>query len=118
MSVEENKATIRRILDEVNRGNLDIIDECFAANFVRYAYDGKTMDRQGYRNMAAAILKNAPDTRIVVDDMVGEGDKVAWRMTLTWTSNGKPGAAKETYFARFEGGRVVEYVNLVRFLGA
>jgi hypothetical protein len=36
MSVEENEATIRRIWDECNRGNLDVIDQCFADSFVRY----------------------------------------------------------------------------------
>ena len=33
MSVEDNKATIHRIWDECNRGNLDVIDQCFADNF-------------------------------------------------------------------------------------
>lgn len=116
MSIEENKATIRHVWDEINRGNLAVLDECFAGNFVRIAHDGKTMDRQGYRNMSTMILKNAPDTRATVDDMVAEGDKVAYRMTLTGTSNGKPFVSKETYFARFEGGKIVEYVNLFRML--
>ena len=116
MSVEENKATIHHIWDEINRGNLVVIDECFADNFVRYAHDGTTMDRQGYKDMCAFIFKNAPDTRIKIDDMVGEGDKIAYRMTMTGTSNGKPYVAKETYFAQFEGGEVLEYVNLNRIL--
>jgi predicted ester cyclase len=114
MSVEENKATIRHVWDEVNKGNLTVIDECFADNFVRIAHDGKTMDRQGYKNMSSFILKNTHDLRITVDDMVGEGDKVAYRMTLTGTNSGKQVVFSETYFARFENGKIIEYVNLNR----
>jgi ketosteroid isomerase-like protein len=116
MSVEENKALIRRVWDELNKGNLEILDECFDDNFVRIAYDGKKMDKQGYRNMSAFILKNSPDTQIILDDMVGEGDKVAFRMTITGSSNGKPFTAKETYFASLDSGKIVEYVNLNRML--
>jgi predicted ester cyclase len=123
MSVEENKALIRRIWDECNRGNLDVIDQYFADSFVRYDHFGKTMDRAGYKRMSAWILKSSPDCHVTVDDMVGEGDKVAFRITLTGTNTvaagpapptGKPYMFKEVYFARFESGKVVEYVNLNR----
>ncbi len=53
MSVEENKALIRRIWDECNRGNLTVIDEFFDDSFVRYAHDGTTMDKQGYIDFGA-----------------------------------------------------------------
>ena len=76
MSAEENKAVIRRVWNEFNRGNLAVIDECFADNFVRLTYDGKTMDRAGYKGMCSVILKAMPDCQVIVDDMVGEGDKV------------------------------------------
>ena len=52
MSIEKNKALILRFWDEVNKGNLTIVDECFADNFVRYAADGQEMDRDGYKNFA------------------------------------------------------------------
>ncbi len=125
MSIQENKAIIRRIWDEVNKGNLGVIDEYFADNFVRHAHDMKTMDRAGYKGMSAMILKAMPDCRITIDDMVAEGEKVAFRMTVTGTDTGgwgkaaptgKPSITKETYFARFEGDKVVEYVNLNRTL--
>ncbi len=95
MSVEENKATIRRIWDECNRGNLTVIDECFADDFVRYDHFGKTMDRAGYKRMCAWILKSSPDFHVTVDDMVGEGDKVAFRITLTGTNRGQPGRPRQ-----------------------
>ncbi len=123
MSVEENKATIRRVWDECNKGNLGVIDECFAANFIRYDHFGKTMDLAGYKRMTAFIQKSSPDFQVTVDDMIGEGDKVAFRMTITGTNTGAagptpptgpPSTFKEVYFTRFEGGRIAEYVNLNR----
>jgi len=39
--------------------------------------------------------------------MVAEGDKVAFLITIKDTENGKP-SIKETYFARFKGGKVTE----------
>ena len=33
MSAEENKATMLRAIDELNKGNLDFIDEGFSPNF-------------------------------------------------------------------------------------
>ncbi len=123
MSVEENKATIRRVWDECNKGNLGVIDECFADNFVRYDHFGKAMDRAGYKRICAFILKSSPDFHVTVDDMIGESDKVAFRMTITGTNTGavgptpptgKPYMFKEVYFARFEGGKIAEYVNLNR----
>jgi predicted ester cyclase len=116
MSVEENKATILHMWEELNQGNLTVLDECFADNFVRYAHDGKTMDKQGYRNFCAMIIKNMPDFNVTIDDIVAEKNKVAFRMTITGTFNGKRSITKETYFARFEGNKVVEYVNLNRQL--
>jgi predicted ester cyclase len=125
MSVEENKGIILHIWNECNRGNLAVIDECFADNFVRYAHDGTTMDRAGYRKMSAMILKNMPDCHVTIDDMVAEGDKVAFRITITGTETGgwgnmpptnKRTVTKETYFARLENGKIVEYVNLNRML--
>ena len=116
MSIEENKATIIHIWNESNRGNLTVIDECFADDFVRRAYDGTTMDRLAYKNFGDMVLKNIPDFEAAIDEIVAEGNKVAFRMTMTGTEGGKPFVEKETYFARFEGGKIVEYVNLNRRL--
>jgi predicted ester cyclase len=69
------------------------------------------------------IIKNMPDCHITVDDMVAEGDKVAFRITITGTETGGSGnmpptnkrtVVKEAYFARLKTGKIVEYVNLNR----
>ena len=41
MSVEANKATVRRVADEIfSQGKLDVIDDIFAANYVGYTQHG------------------------------------------------------------------------------
>jgi predicted ester cyclase len=116
MSVEENKSIILHIWDECNRGNLNVLDECFADSFVRYAHDGTTMDKQGYKKFGTMVIKNIPDFHAVIDDILAEGEKIAFRLTITGTDHGKPFVQKETYFALIEDGKVVEYVNLNRRL--
>jgi predicted ester cyclase len=112
MSVEENKELIRLWWDEINRGNLTVIDKYFSDKFIRYAHDGTTMDREGYRKFCESIFKVSPDSKVIVDDMVAEGDKVAFRMTLSGTYNDKPNTVKEAYFARIDGGQIVEFHNI------
>ena len=123
MGIEENKALIIRFWDEVNKGNLSVVDECFADNFVRYAADGQTMDRDGYKNFATGLMNHFPDIHFTVDDIVAEGDKVAFRFTWTATSqNDAPdGSIKkgqqikvtEDYFCHLEKGKIVEFKNLI-----
>ena len=127
MSVEENKATISHIWSELNRGNLAVIDECFADDFVRYSQDGKTMNRDSYKNnICAAILKAVPDVRFEVEDMVAEGDKVAFRFSFGGTNPGfwqsvpvgQRFSVTEVYFVRFLNGRIVEFKNLIGSIGS
>jgi len=123
MSVEENKALILRFWDELNKGNLSIVDECFADNFVRYAADGQEMDRAGYKNLVTMLLSNLPDIYYIVDDIIAEEDRVAFRFTWTATSQsdaldgtikkGQKVKVTEDYFCRLENGKIVEFKNLI-----
>ncbi|HEY94150.1 MAG TPA: ester cyclase [Dehalococcoidia bacterium] len=116
MGTEENKALLRLWWDAFNSHNLTVIEKYFSDNFVRYAHDGQTMDREGYRNMCEWIFEVTPDTKFIVDDMVAEGDKVAFRMTGSGTYNNKPSVIKEAYFARFDNGKIVEFHNIFHIL--
>ena len=55
MSTEENKAIVRRYLEESwNRGNVGIIDELMAPNYARYlAGQAKPLDREGQKQRIA-----------------------------------------------------------------
>ena len=125
MSIEENKGMIFHVVEEFNRGNLAVINECFADNFVRYQ-DGSTatlpnMDRNGYKNFVGMSMQASSDIHVEVVDIVAEGDRVAFRWTLKGTNDrefmgkpptGKPYSHIEDYFVRFEEGKIVEFRNL------
>jgi steroid delta-isomerase-like uncharacterized protein len=122
MSTEENKATIYRLFEELNKGNVAIMDEVFADNFVRHAPDGTTMDKNGYKQLMNTLTDALPDNSSNIDDIVAEGDRAAFRFTWEGTHKGdlmgippthKKISMKEAYFAHFENGKIVEYVNFM-----
>ena len=120
MSTEENKATIRRLFDELNKGNLAVMDEIFTDDFVRHAPDGQTMGKDGYKQLMTMLTGAIPDLRSTLEGVVAEGDRAAIRFTWAGTHKGnlmgipptnKKIAVKEAYFVRFENGKIAEYVN-------
>jgi len=111
---------IIRFWEQFNKGNLEVINECFSENFVRYAKDGTTMDREGYSKFCTRVLNMASDIQIKIEDIVAEGDKVAFYFTLSGTrkdeaidnlSTSKRFTMSEAYFSRFEKGKIVEFRN-------
>lgn len=124
MSVEENKAMIRRFYEEgANRRNPDVIAGLVAPEFVGYYPDiaeglggisrGPQALIQDLNNIAAMI----PDFRTTLEDLVGEGDRVGIRGrtegTHTGTIPGVPPTGNAVAFTwcaiyRFANGRIVE----------
>jgi len=119
MSAEENKAASRRIMEEVwNKGNLEVVDELIAYNYVARGFPGGEFNGpDGFRQFVIMERTAFPDFHITIDDMVAEGDRVAVRFTLTGTHDGDlmgiaPTGKKVTMtgaaFSRFAGGKEVE----------
>jgi steroid delta-isomerase-like uncharacterized protein len=87
MSVEENKAIVKRWNEEIwNKGNLDIIDELGDVNYVNHADNG---DRAAFRQFAAESLTGMSEVDMSIEDAIAEGDKVAIRWTLRGTYTGE-----------------------------
>lgn len=84
MSVEQNKAIVRRYFEEVhNRGNLDVIDEIFAPSYVYHGHD--LYGPQGKREQQGWLLANWADIRSDIQMVIGEGDLVAIRYLYSFT---------------------------------
>ena len=121
MSAKKNKATVRRILEEVwRKGDLSVIDETYAADFV---FTGAPSTKsvlhgpQGYRQLVGLYRTAFPDCHFTVDDLIAEGDTVALRWTFHGTHRGElqgiPPTGKQvanpgTSVTRFKGGKAVE----------
>lgn len=90
MSVEENKATLRRVFEEVwNKGNLELIPELVAPDYVHRATQAEFKGHEGYKQMVTMVRNAFPDLHYTVEDVVGEGDKLAARLSWTGTFKGK-----------------------------
>lgn len=81
-TLEENKAVVRRFFAELDGGNLDIVDELVAVDFVDHdppPFPGLAEGRAGLRQ-AAEMFWNATPGRHVIEDQIAEGDKVVTRL--------------------------------------
>lgn len=81
MGVEENKALGTRVLEEVwNQSKMDTIDEIFGSGFTfNFALPGMPSDIDGYKMTVTYFEKAFQDMHITIDEMIGEGDKIAVR---------------------------------------
>jgi predicted ester cyclase len=89
MSEEKNKACVRRIVDEVNnRGMLESVEEIISPDYIGHGGSKEVRGPEGYRQAAEAYRVTFPDLHMTIDDMVAEGDNVAWRFTWVATFSG------------------------------
>ena len=91
MSTEENKVQVLRFIEEAwHKGNLDIIDELYAPDFVfQKAPPGLPPDREGFKQGVAVYRAAFPDIRISVVDLIAEGDKLVIRWSWNGTHEGE-----------------------------
>jgi non-heme chloroperoxidase len=91
MSVERNKNTFRRYVEEVwEEENLDIADEVFAERYLSHQSDGSVLERgpEDVKMFVKEYRSAFSDFEDVVEDMIGEGDRVVTRWTLRVTHTG------------------------------
>jgi steroid delta-isomerase-like uncharacterized protein len=122
MSVEENKAVVRRFYEAFNKGQeaaMAALEELYAAP--AYVWHGPgvfpDLDRAGMKQMMPAFFTAFPDLHYMVEDLIAEGDKVVSRFTARATHRGEfmgvPATGKVVtytgiYISRFAGGKCVE----------
>ena len=73
MSAEDNKVLIRRFVEEINRGNVDIVDEVFAPDFKEIALwpDPRVPSSMGTTTGTLAIKEAFPTGRAAVSTHSG-----------------------------------------------
>jgi len=118
MTAEENKALVTRLIEEAwNEGNLAVIDELLAPDYVLHIDAPGAPGREGYKQAVEMHRAAWSDLRLTIEDMVAEGDKVAMRGILSGTQTGEymgiPPTGKRAAWSaisirRFEGGQIAE----------
>ena len=92
MSLEENKAITRRFLDEIFAGgNLELVDELFAPNFVLHdpSVPQEVRGLEAMKQYITMYRTAYPDTHFTVEDQIAEGDEVVTRWTGQGTHQGE-----------------------------
>lgn len=120
MSAEENKAFVRRQIEETwNKGNLDFADEGFTSDFVQYdpANPEGIHGPDGFKQNVAQMRSAFPDLHMEIVDQIAEGDRVATRYVIRGTQEGDlpniPATGKRievwgTGVDYFSGGKIAE----------
>ena len=89
MSLEENKAIVRRWIEELNRRNLAVLDELVAPDFFHPTW--QLRGPEGYKQFFTMMLKGFPDLHETVEDIIAERARVWHRFECTGTHTGEFG---------------------------
>lgn len=115
MSLEDNKALVRRMFEEVfMQGNLAAVDQLFAPDYLMHN-PGATWVVLGYLGVKQTVteVRTAfPDFSLSVEDVIAEGEKVmtryTWRGTQQGTFLGIPPTGKQVTVTGILVSRVVD----------
>ena len=92
MSIQENKAMVRRICDEVwNGGQLDVVDELFSPTYIGRMPgmpSGGVKGPEGFKNLVSSFRSAFSDLNLTLEDIFAEGDKIVFRWTSRGTNDG------------------------------
>jgi steroid delta-isomerase-like uncharacterized protein len=119
MSSEQNKAIVRRLFEEPWKGNLDVVDELVASEYIGHdpANPEPLRGPEGVKEFISTYRAAFPDARITVKQQLAEGDLVATGWSGHGTHEGElmgiqPTGKQVTVsgltISRLVGGKVVE----------
>lgn len=122
-TIEENREIVRRLLEEAfGEGDLDVLEELLAEEFVGHApsepgHDAELQDRDRVAEEIERAHEGLSDLAFTVVQTIAEGDLVAARSTITGNHDGEfmgaPPTGNRVEFDamnvfRLEDGEVVE----------
>lgn len=119
MSTEENKALVRRFVEEFwNEGNTATADELMAVDAKIHMPPGEILNLDELKGFAATWHESFPDWHSTFEELIAEGERVAERWTGRGTHlgelqgippTGKRVEAPGSVFYRIVGGKIVEF---------
>ena len=107
MSIEQNKAVVRRFITKVLvGGDVDQIDDLLATDYVNLGMGA--MDRAGFKAWLS-VASAGPGGGMEIEDLVAEGDAVVARFSYAITlPAGERITARGLTYYRLADGRIVE----------
>jgi steroid delta-isomerase-like uncharacterized protein len=126
MSTETNKAIVRRLFEELMKGNVSVANELIVTDYAQHSVFHIPNGREGFKQFFLAFAMAVPDAQFVIEDVIAEGDKVVTRLTVTGTQTGplqgipptgKKFSMKGIDIFRVVDGKIVEHWDAVDQLG-
>jgi len=108
MSTEQNKAVVRRFVEEsLNAMNSNLVDDLFAPDYVNHMVPGGI---EGFKQFFAMIRSTYPDLKIEykIERLMAEGDYVMMRASSRLSYNGKEATGSGLGEYRLVNGKIVE----------
>ena len=116
----ENKALVQRLIDEAqSKGNLAVVDELFADDFIDHTpFPGVPPTRDGVKMLFGYLRSAFPDLQVRIHEQIAEGEKVVTRKTFEGThrgdfmgvaSTGRPIAFEVIDILTLRNGRISEH---------
>lgn len=87
-ATEESKVLIRRSMDALIDRDREAFAEVFAADFVVQPYG---IEREAFIEAEFAYYDAFPDLTYTLDEMIAEGDRIAFRWSMRGTHSGEGG---------------------------
>ncbi len=130
MSLESNKAIVRRYRQIYNSNDLDSLGDVLADNFTPHTLmPGVLPSLEGIKMIHQKTLAMFPDFHVATEDLIAEGDKVVelWVQTCTHTgapffvgnipASGKKIRTTGISIYRIAEGKIVEHWAELDFVG-
>ena len=128
MSSEMNKQVVCRLIDEAqSRGNLAVVDELLADDFIDHTpFPGVPANREGVKMLFAYLRTAFPDLRVRVHEQIADEEKVVTRKSFEGTHRGdfmgvppteRPVAFEVIDILTLRSGRIVEHRVIFDRLG-
>lgn len=89
MSLEKNKAIVRKMFEAINKQSLASLDKLMAPDFVLHIHAQQTQGWEVNRQVVEDETKAFPDLHVATEDIIAEGDKVCVRLQETATHAGE-----------------------------
>ena len=88
MSTEQHKALVRRLFEETFTRGTDVGDELLHPDYKNHDFPAPLPGIEGWKMVNSMFRAAFPDMRVVIEDEVAEGNKVAARGYFTGTHQG------------------------------
>ena len=110
MTLDQNKAIARRMLDWWLSGDVSVVDETNAPDCVVHESGGREVrGRDAHKERLSSFISVFSDRQMTIDDVIAEGDRVVVRYSWSGVSSANRQVnSKSMAIYRIADGKIVE----------